>query len=480
MNIVSSFAHLRDIFVPRSASTNGYLAKSLKWQPMLVRNSPVAQRYLDFLGILSWDQFPERELHDPRGKPPVPYLPFVAACLIKLDQGFTYMSQLRRYLVEHPALLFLLGFPLVRSSQYPWGFDPAASLPTHRHFTRMLRTIPNSKLQFLLDDTVHLLQIELSEIAPDFGQVISLDTKHVIAWVKENNPKAYHSEKRFDKQRQPKGDPDCRLGCKRRHNQRVASQDVPPTPVSDPVPTKGASLGEYYWGYGSGVVVTKVPEWGEFILAEFTQSFDHADVAYFFPLMNAVERRLGVRPRFGTFDAAFDAHYVYEYFHQDDDSGGFAAVPFSQRGGHQKTFDENGLPLCAAELPMPLKYRFICRTELVEHERGRYHCPLFYPKPTEMECPVNHKNYAKGGCITTLATSIGARIRYQLDRQSETYKQVYKQRTATERINSQALALGIERPKIRNGQAIANWNTLIYSLINLRALYRVRKKKAAL
>jgi hypothetical protein len=77
-----------------------------------------------------------------------------------------------------------------------------------------------------------------------------------------------------------------------------------------------------------------------------------------------------------------------------------------------------------------------------------------------------------------MAISIGARIRYQLDRHSAVYKQVYKQRTATERINSQAVALGIERPKLRSGAAIANQNTLIYVLINLRGLQRVRRKKA--
>jgi hypothetical protein len=42
-----------------------------------------------------------------------------------------------------------------------------------------------------------------------------------------------------------------------------------------------------------------------------------------------------------------------------------------------------------------------------------------------------------------------------------------------ERINSQALALGIERPHIRNGYAITNINTLIYTLINLRLLHRL-------
>jgi hypothetical protein len=54
---------------------------------------------------------------------------------------------------------------------------------------------------------------------------------------------------------------------------------------------------------------------------------------------------------------------------------------------------------------------------------------------------------------------------------------IYKQRMAAECINSRAKELGIERPKIRNRQAIANQNTLIYVLFNLRALHRVRQKK---
>jgi hypothetical protein len=78
--------------------------------------------------------------------------------------------------------------------------------------------------------------------------------------------------------------------------------------------------------------------------------------------------------------------------------------------------------------------------------------------------------------VTTIATSIGARIRHQLPRDSQAYKHIYQQRTAVERIFSQAKALGIERPKLRNGQAIANLNTLIYTLINLRLLQRIRNQ----
>ena len=78
-----------------------------------------------------------------------------------------------------------------------------------------------------------------------------------------------------------------------------------------------------------------------------------------------------------------------------------------------------------------------------------------------------------------MPTSIGARLRYTLDRESQAYKDIYKQRTAVERINSQAVALGIERPHFRNSHAIANLNTLTYLLINLRLLQRIRQRRPA-
>ena len=450
--------------------------------PGFVQVSETAMKYLRLLGSLDWEHFPDRP--DQRFSPDIramPYAPFVAACLVKIDQHLPYMADLREYLVEHPVLVWVLGFPLKPSRKYPWGFDVHASLPTHRHFSRLLRTIPNGTLQFLLDSSVKLIQAELAPmLSPEcrFGDCVSLDTKHIIAWVKENNPKAYIEERRYDKTHQPAGDPDCRLGCKRKTNQRKkqASVESIPTPAKNPVSAANLEIGEYYWGYGSGVVATKVAEWGEFVLAELTQTFDQADVSYFNPLLQQVECRLGFKPRFGAFDAAFYAFYVYEYF---ANAGGFAAVPFVERGKRGKrAFDENGAPLCQAERAMILRYTFWCKTTLIPHERNRYACPLRYPQPTGEICPIRHKNWAKDGCVSTLASSPGARLRYQIDRESEQYRLVYKQRTATERVNSQAVALGIERPKLRNAASIANHNTLTYILINLHALQRVRQHLA--
>ncbi|MBD3251895.1 hypothetical protein GF380_05610 [Candidatus Uhrbacteria bacterium] len=451
--------------------------------PLCVRHAPVARRYLRLLAPIPWQHFPERDLSTDWGIPTVPYVPFVASFLVKLDAKLTYMSSLRDYLVEHPVLTTVLGFPLPRTYGAVTAPILDASLPTHRHFARILRTLPNANLQWLLGETVHLLQTEFAAVSDDFGQAISLDTKHILAWVKENNPKAYVTD-RFDKNRQPAGDPDCKLGCKRKHNQRVpgekpsASND-PPTPRSNPRSPQGVPVGEYYWGYASGVVATKIPDWAEIVLAELTQPFNASDLSYFHPLMSDTERRLGFRPHFGAFDAGFDAWYVYEHFNRENEpwQSAFAAVPWAKRGP-KRTFDADGLPLCEAGLAMPLKHTYMARKTLVPHQKGRYACPLQYPEPTAEACPVDHKRWAKGGCVTTLATSIGARLRHQIDRDSALYKRIYDQRTATERINSQAKALGIERPKLRNQRAITNINTLIYVLINLRALHRIRAKKA--
>jgi hypothetical protein len=439
--------------------------------PAKIAASPEVRHCLNLLGPLDWSAFPERDLQRNWGQETTPYAAFAATCLFKIDQQLTSFSHLAGYLVDHPEMAWLLGFPSFNVANET--FQP--KLPSARHFPRLLHKMPNAGLQFLLEGSIQALFAEFQRRGIVISETVALDTKHILAWVKENNPKAYIKSDRFNKVKQPSGDPDCKLGCKRRHNQRASSQEPPATPNTNPVPADTISVGEFYWGYASGVVTCKVPAWGEFVLAEITQPFDQPDVSYFFPLMTIVEQRLGHRPRYGTLDAAFDAWYIYEYF---DNPGqpGFAAIPFSERGGYKsRKFAPDGAPFCAADLVMPLRYEFTCRTSLIEHQAQRYACPLLYPEATGAVCPKDHKNFSKGGCTATLPASHGSRLRYTIDRESQEYKAVYKQRTATERIFSQAKELGIERPHLRNGLAIANLNTLIYTVINLRLLQRIRQ-----
>jgi hypothetical protein len=57
---------------------------------------------------------------------------------------------------------------------------------------------------------------------------------------------------------------------------------------------------------------------------------------------------------------------------------------------------------------------------------------------------------------------------------------VYRQRTSTERGNSQAKALGLERPRVRNIHSVRTLNTLTYLVVNAQALQRARTLNAGL
>jgi hypothetical protein len=149
---------------------------------------------------------------------------------------------------------------------------------------------------------------------------------------------------------------------------------------------------------------------------------------------------------------------------------GIAAVPLNQHGHPRFERAPDGVPLCPAGWRMHPTYQFA-------HTRGygaqRYRCPFLFPEPTGQTC--NHEQFTKGkGCVKDMNIELGGQMRVTLDRSSPLYKAIYRQRTSTERINSQAQALGIERPKVRNGRSVRTLNTLTYLVINAKALQRAR------
>ncbi len=149
---------------------------------------------------------------------------------------------------------------------------------------------------------------------------------------------------------------------------------------------------------------------------------------------------------------------------------GIAAVPLNTHGHEEVPRDPDGTPYCWAGLRMTPTYQF-------QHTNGyraqRFRCPLLFPQPTGQTC--EHAQFAKAkGCVKDPNWEKGGLMRVLLDRQSPLYHAVYNQRTSCERINSQAQALGIERPKVRNGCSVANLNTLMYLVINAKALAKAQ------
>lgn len=395
---------------------------------------PVAQRYEALFGWLDWRVVPEKDDSLPqRGRLPHPAAAYIKAYMIMVNQKLDYQTDLYDYLCDHPALVWVIGWRLVADEGSPYGFDVAASVPSARHLRRQLGALDTRVLATLLTQTVQQAVV----VMPGLGETVSMDTKHIYAHVKENNLRVEVKD-RYDPTLQPPGDPDCRLGVKRQHNQGDEHADAPADK-------------EYVWGYGTGIAVTQTPDKDALVLGEMTQPFNANDVTYGLPLLHQAMCSLGFPPRNVTADAAFDAWYLYQ---GPAELGGIAAIALNLRGNSPTQLGPHDRPLCACngQEMAPL-------TQWVEdtHRLQRFRCSA---------C----------GTVRKMNIELGNLMRWRLDRHSDTYKALYKQRTATERVNSQAKALGIERPRQCRRAPIARRNTLIYIIINIRALRRYHER----
>jgi hypothetical protein len=182
---------------------------------LMMEHDAIVQRYRSLFALIDWQLLPE-SAPDPSqpGKRPHPESAYIKALFIKIQEGYEYCSQLRRFLVEHPLLVLELGFRPVLNGDLPYGFDVQRTVPSERWLREKQRRLDHSHLQDLFHATVHALQ----EAIPGVGEVVAIDVKHQYAWVRENNLRESITD-RFCKERQPRGDPDCRVGVKSSTNQ---------------------------------------------------------------------------------------------------------------------------------------------------------------------------------------------------------------------------------------------------------------------
>jgi len=416
----------------------------------LLEYDPLVQDYRAFFALLDWSLVEQwQEQRSSRGRPPHPESAYLKAYLIRIREGMSYTSQLRRFLLRHPLLVMELGFHLELAPNAPYGFDVQHTVPCEQWLREKLRTLDHDLLQDLLAATVAALQAEI----PGLGETVAFDVKHIYAWVKENNQRVYVKD-RYDKAQRLAGDPDCRLGVKRSTNQEQPDGST-------------TEKKELLWGYGSGVAAATDPVYGDVVLADYTLPFNEADVTYYRPLFQRTVVAISQLPTHVTADAAFDYWYVYETVAHRQ---GIAAIPLNTHGHEEVPRDPDGTPRCRAGLRMYPTYQF-------RHTNGfraqRFRCPLLFPTRTGQTC--EHAQFAKGkGCVKDPNWEKGGLMRALLDRTGPLYHVIYTQRTCCERINSQAQALGIERPKVRNGHSVENLNTLIYLIINVRALVKAK------
>src|SRR6266568_4587559 len=415
----------------------------------LIDADPVVQRYRTLFALFDWTALEPAITPSGPGRPGHPPSAYVKALLVRIGEHLGSTPRWRAYLLDHPLLVLELGFRPHLDLTEPYGFRVGKTVPSIGHLNAILRALDSQRLSDLFAQTVQALQAEI----PSLGEVVAYDVKHIYANVKENNPRVGMKD-RYCKERQPKGDPDCRVGVKRSTNQEQPDGST-------------KEVKEYLWGYGSGVAAATTPDYGDVVIAEDTLPFNEADVTHYRPLYLRSVLALDHFPIHVTADAAFDYWYVYETVAHRQ---GIAAIPLNSHGHEHVPRDPDGTPYCWAGLRMYPTYQF-------EHTNGfraqRFRCPLLFPTRTGQTCA--HAQFAKGkGCVKDPNWEKGGLMRALLDRSGPLYHVIYTQRTCCERINSQAKALGIEYPKVRNIHSVRNLNTLIYLIINVRALQKAK------
>jgi DDE family transposase len=398
---------------------------------------PVVARWQAFFAPVDWTAVDQVRWRRP-GPTPHPPSAYGKALLIKVHERLGSVARLRAYLLEHPALVLALGFRPVLDPAQPGGVDIARTVPGERWLRHQQQHLDPACVDRALAATVAALR----RVHPKLGQTVAIDTTHIYAYVRENNPKESMPH-RFAPAHRPRGDHDCALGVKARANQTGA----------------GRSGKTYLFGYGCGLAAAPVPG-GEAVLATYVQPFNRQDITYFRPLYEHVTSTLGHPPVHLTADAAFDAWQVYEAV---TITGGIAAVAANRRGPTPPRSPE-GHPLCAQEQPMR-------PTRQGRHEDGyrvqHYGCPL---RGSDASC--THPQFARGGCRKRINIEAGGRLRATMDRTDPTYLAIYRQRTSVERIYSQAKALGLEHPIVRTQAAVERLAALIAITINLRLIAR--------
>jgi len=248
-----------------------------------------------------------------------------------------------------------------------------------------------------------------------------------------------------------------------RRTKQLKQDPLPPEPTSTQKKETKEER-EYIWGYGSGVAAATNPVYGDVVLAEYTLPSMKPTSPLFVPGCVVPCWRPASTPRIWLpmppLIAGTSIRVVLP----------LAWLPCPYARSPRPKLTPDGVPLCAHGLRMHPTYQF-------QHTNGyraqRYRCPYLFPERTGDTC--GHAQFVKEkGCVKDINIELGGLRRVLLDRTSPQYHAVYNQRTACERINSTSLALGIERPKVCNLRSVRNLNTLIYLVINGRALERAK------
>ncbi len=357
------------------------------------------------------------------GRPGIDPNVMLRACLYRCLRRLPTLSDLHHALGENPALSEALGL------------DPFAPPPSIERFSRWLEATPNQTLQAVRVTLVR----NLLDRGAIHGRIVAFDSTPILAPVRENNLKTVVAD-RFNKHRYPQADPEARLSACRYY---MASQ---------------TQKVRFFWGYRNHALVdfaSELPLW------EQTHPANYHESRCAIPLLEACAQQLHLPMAVVCGDSAYDSEkllaYIIEQLHAQP------VIAANARYQHDPQFRMQGnRVLCPAALPMLRKGRMTPKHTGLTYTQ--YVCPLHYnPKLRQryLFCPANHPKFlTQKGCNFLLRLSPAYRA--QIPYGSVQFQQLYKKRTAAERLFARLLSVLGAQPTVRGLAATRNHCTIAH------------------
>ena len=373
--------------------------------------------------------FPVQEIS--RGRPQVSRDALLRALVYRALRRFTTLSDLVHALNENPALLEAIGL------------DPLGPVPSIERFSNWLRSTDNDELQKI---RIELVRCLLSEHALK-GQILALDSCPILSPVRENNLKTAVRD-RFNKVRFPKADPTARLGV-------LASY-----------PRPGSRKTIFFWGYRNHIVAdteTELPLW------EQTEPADRKDSQIAIQLLVALTSTIALTIQAVCADSAYDSEAVLKVIVNQ-----LHAQPIVARHPRHQSNPEfrikGPVVLCPANLEMFRRGKMTPRRTGITYQQ--YSCPIHYGRVKQQQlltCPAAHPKFLKQkGCNYLLRVT--PTIRSQIPYGSDSFRELYRERTAVERVFSRLLTVAMQDMPTRGLIAAKNLCTIAHITVLLVAL----------
>ncbi len=171
-----------------------------------------------------------------------------------------------------------------------------------------------------------------------------------------------------------------------------------------------------------------------------------------------------LHPRYMAFDSASDSYDIYKYLRHKNI---IPVIDWNPRRSDQKknpyaeyeSIGENGIPVCANNIEM-------IKDGYDDTKRAmKYRCP--YKKGRIADCPFKDKcSSSSYGRVIKIYDSTNYKLFGPLQYKSDQWKEIYKNRTSTERINNRVLNdYGLHKLTSRNGSK--NFFFMIMAGINI-------------